>query len=347
MGAVRRLIRALLAALPLGATLAALLWAAQANPLAAPYVERSASDLALTLERHVRRAATAEWLTTALADAVAARDADRAAMLITLTQELGRDVDTAPAAQMIAMETGPFATAVDCARCMADTATCRSLSHLTACALPFEMTPLGDLNALRRASVGWATGADVDELEAGLAVVGVAATAAVMFSGGSSATVKAGATLLRLGRRTGSITPALARVMRVPIRWSRIDDFALGTARLDDVMDLAAASRIARISADMGRVRAATSTAEALRLARHVETPADAARLARVAEAAGPRTARSFAVLGKSRVFRATLRLTRAAAGTLLLVWLTAVQLAVVLGSRLAATLLRATARAI
>ncbi|CTQ48967.1 hypothetical protein [Jannaschia donghaensis] len=341
------MIRRLLAALPLVATLGALLWALQANPLAAPFVERSAGDLALTLEQQVHRAATADWIEAALTQAVAARDADRATMLIGLAQDLGRDVDTTAATAMIAAETDTLSVAVDCAVCMADTSACSSLSHLTFCAVPFEMTVLGDLNALRRAAFAFAVGQEVDEVDAGLALVGLGATGAVLVSGGSSVTVKAGATLLRLARRIGSITPELTRFIRVPIRWARVDDFVLGTARIEDVTDGAALARMGALAADLGRVRAATSTAEALRLARFVDTPADATRLARVAEAAGPRTTRTFAVLGKSRVFRATLRVSRAATGTLILIWLTAAQIAVILGTRIGSLAVRSVMRAI
>ena len=271
------MLRRLVSMLPLTATVGALVWALQSSPLAAPFVDRTATDLALTLERAVRREATADWLTAALAGAVAEGDADRAAMLIALADDLDRDVDTTAGTAMIDARTGAMSRMVDCAICMSDTARCSSLAHLTFCAVPFEMTVLGDLNALRRASVSYALDGQVDELEAGLALVGLAATGAVIFSGGSSVTVKAGATLLRMGRRIGSVTPALARSIRLPVQWSNVGDFVAGSARLEEVTDMAALARMGALASDMGRVRAATSTAEALRLARYVDTPQEAA----------------------------------------------------------------------
>lgn len=341
------MIRRVLRALPLTATLGALVWTLQANPLAAPFVDRTGRDLALALEREVRREATVDWLTSELAASVTAQDAERAAMLIALADDLERAVDTSAAEEMIARHAGPLSRARDCAVCMADVAACRSMAHLTMCALPFELSPLGDLNALRRASIDVASGRDVDELDAGLAIIGLGATAAVLVSGGSSVTVKAGASLLRMARRIGSVTPTLARSLRLPVRWSKLNAVVAGTARVEDAVDARALARLRALAGDMGRVAAATSPAEALRLTRFVDTPEDAARLARVADVAGPRTTRTFAVLGKGRVFRATLRLSRAAAGTLLLIWLTAVQIAVILGTRLGAMLLRTGARAI
>ena len=334
----------LLRAAPLLASAAAAAWALSANPFAAPFVERSAAELALTLERQVRATATVEWIEADLADAVAAGDVDRAAMLVGLARDLGRPVDTGAAEAMIAARSGPVATAASCGACMADVAACPTLAQLGACAVPFELSPLGDANALRRAGVAWAAGEEVDRLDAGLAVVGLAATGALVATGGSSASVKAGAGFLRLARRMGSLTPGLARTMRVPIRWERVPAWLRGAAPLNEVTDVARLAALSGVAADMGRVRAATSTAEALRLARLVDGPEDAARLARVAEAAGPRTTRSLHVLGKGRAFRATVRLSRTALGAMVALWLTLAQLAAVLGARLGGALLRAAA---
>ncbi|WP_055682807.1 hypothetical protein [Jannaschia rubra] len=269
------------------------------------------------------------------------RDVDRTEMLIGLAADLGHEVDTAPAIAMIEEQSGWWEVTRDCGACMADVAQCASLSMIGACAVPFEMSPLGDLNALRREGTAYLAGDPVDEVNAGLAIVGLGATAAIAVTGGSSATIKAGTGLLRLARRMGSLTPELARLLRVPIRWDAVPGWLRGAAPLSDVTDVARLERLGTVAADFGRVREATSTAEALRLARHVDGPEDAARLARVAEAAGPRTTRSFAVLGKARVFRATVRLSRAAAGTLLLIWLSLAQVAAVLGTRTTALLLR------
>ena len=314
--------------LPLLATLAATAWALAANPLAAPFVERTEAGLALALERAVRLRASPEWIEAALADAVAAGDADRAAMLLGLADDLGRTVPRDEAEALVAARGGWAAAAADCARCMADTARCRSARALAACAVPFELSPLGDVNALRRAGVELAAGGEVDRLEVGLAAVGLGATAALLATGGTSGAVKAGAGLLRMARRMGTLPPALARLAR------------------QAATEPAARAALRATAADLARVRAAAGTGAALRLVRLADGPDDAARLARVAEAAGPRTERTVAVLGKSRAFRATVRLSRAAAGTLALLWLSVVQLATILAARLGARALRAAARA-
>ena len=190
--------------------------------------------------------------------------------------------------------------------------------------MPFELSPLGDANALRRAGAAWARGEPVDRVEAGLAAVGLGATAAILASGGTSAAVKAGASLLRMARRMGTLPPALLRLARRA------------------VADPAARASLRGVAGDLGRVRAAAGTATALRSLRLVEGTRDAARLARVAEAAGPRTGRTLAVLGRGRAFRATVRLSRAAAGTLALLWLCAAQAGVLMATRLGGAVWRA-----
>jgi hypothetical protein len=330
---------------PLLATGGALFWALQGNPLAAPFLERTGRDLALSLDRAVMRRATAEWVEAELAAAVAAEDAERAAMLLSLAEEHGHAVDRAAAERLLASGEGWLEGAASCAACMSDPARCPSAAMLGACAVPFELSPLGDVNALRRAGVAWWGGEVVDELEAGLALLGIGATGAALVTGGSSLGVKAGASLLRTARRMGTLTPGLAATLRVPVAWDRVPGLLVGTERLDDVADLTRLRALAGIAADLERVRAATSTGEALRLLRHVEGPADARLLARTAEAVGPRTSRTLEVLGRGRTLRASLRLTRAAAGAMALLALTLAQLGAVIGAWAGGRAARALAR--
>ncbi|MEM9796730.1 MAG: hypothetical protein AAF919_09585 [Pseudomonadota bacterium] len=327
--------------LPFAVSVAATLWFLSANPFAAPFVERSAGDMSRALERAVRRTASAEWIATELDAAVAAEDAERVEMLLGLADDLGRDVDRGAAEALIAAQSSWTATARSCGTCMADAATCPSLDLLAACAVPFELSPLGDLNALRRAGMAWSSGAEVDRLDAGLAVVGLGATGAVLVTGGASASVKAGTGLLRLTRRMGTLSPDLSRLLNVPVRPAAIPAYLSGAGRLEDVTDMAKLATAGAVAADLGRVRRATSTAETLRLVRLVDRPDDAARLARVSEVMGPRTARTFDVLGKARVFRATVRLSRAATEALLLIWVTAMQAGAWLAMRAGAAAFR------
>ncbi|WP_308917746.1 hypothetical protein [Jannaschia sp. LMIT008] len=324
---MRAVLRVLLRLSPLGATLAATLWALSTNPLAAPWVERSGTDLALALERAVRLRASPRWVAGELDRAVAAGDADRAAMLLSLADDLHlQGVPRAAAEALVASRDDWLVQAKACGACMADIATCPSTTALAVCAVPFEMSPLGDANALRRAGMAWIADEPVDGLDAGFAAVGLGATGALVATGGGSATVKAGAALLRTARRMGTLTPGLVRTVG-------------DAARARDVATLGA------LAGDMGRVRDAVGLTGALALMRHVDGPADAARLARVADAAGAATPRAMAVLGRARVFRATVRLSRMAAGTLALAWLCVLQAGAIAAARLGGAALRWAAR--
>jgi hypothetical protein len=311
----------------------------QANPLAAPLAERGADGIRLAVERALRAQATPGWTEEALARAVAAGDADRAAMLLGLADDL--DVPLAPEARAraeapLAGDGGWAARTGDCLICMADVARCPSLRLVAACALPFEMTPLGDANALRRQGMAWAMGDEVDRLEAGLALVGLGATGAAVLTGGTSLTVKAGAGLLRMARRMGSLTPGLTRALALPGEGAR-----LGAGRAEGPSDAARVVLATGVAADLGRLRAAVGTAEALRLMRVVEGPQDAARLARLAGALGPDTRRAVDLLGPGRALRLTVRLSDAALGAAALIGALLMQLAGWAGARLGAGLLR------
>jgi hypothetical protein len=59
---------------------------------------------------------------------------------------------------------------------------------------------------------------------------------------------------------------------------------------------------------DIGRTRDALGTPGMLHMLRHVDTPADARRIANAAEAMGPRSIGAMEVLGRSRFLRITLR---------------------------------------
>jgi hypothetical protein len=258
------------------------------------------------MARHV----TPAWLLPRLEAALDAGDRDRIAMLLALSEThavpLG-PVTEARVEEALA-DPGMIERASDCAACAIDIRSCESLGQIAACAVPFELTPLGDLNALRRQSTAWLHGQDVDQVETGLALAGLAATGAVVVSGGSSYIVKSGVSMLRAARRTGALTPRFTRALGdaadLPVNWS-----AVRRARpLDEITDPVRLARLTGMAEDLAVVAGRTSPAEALVLLRHVETAEDAARLARTAEALGPQTRVAMEVLGPARVFRSLTR---------------------------------------
>ncbi|HBT02612.1 MAG TPA: hypothetical protein DEB47_22815, partial [Citreicella sp.] len=337
----RRGLALLLRLLPMVVTLGLMVWALQDNPLARPLVAASDQQIRASLDRALAARLPPERLVLELDEALMTNDLDRIDMLLPLADRVGLTPDPAQAEAITALreaESGFWAGAADCARCAADVADCPSLRMLGACGIPLELTPVGDLNALRRAGIALWEEQDVDEVEVTLAAIGLAATGAIVLTGGSSATVKAGATALRLGRRMGTLTSGFAADL------ARLTDAAMLRrllARSGDAADSARLARANALAGDVTRVVGNTSMSDGILLLRHVDSAEDAARLARLSDVAGPETRGVIEVLGKSRTFRALLRVSDEALAAVALIWLGLGQLVASVGLWLGGRLMR------
>lgn len=327
------------------ANAAATAWVLSQNPFAAAFVMRTDGELRRALERAMAGKVTGEWLLPRLEVALAEGDRDRLEMLAGLAATHG--IALSPETlDRIGRELAPpdlVGRAVECAACAWDVRACPSLRFIAACALPVELTPAGDANALRRQAAHWIAGEEVDEIETGLALLGLGATASVVVSGGSSAVVKAGASVARLARRMGSLSPGLTQLLReaaeVPVRWDRVAPLVSGRVPLDEVVDLSRLARLGDVAGEVGSVAMRTSPAEALVLLRHVDSAEDAARLARLSAVTGPETRATIEVLGKARAFRALVRVSDLALAAIGLVALLVAQVGAALASLLLAAL--------
>lgn len=316
------------------ATWAATGWVLSLNPFAAPLVARTAEEARAAFTRAMAIRVTPDWLLPRLEAAVATDAPDDVALYLEIAGEHGVAIPASLAAAaeaVLAAHEDMIDAAGDCARCAWDIAACPSLGMIGACALPVEMTPAGDLNALRRAAADWIAGREVDRLDAGLAVVGLAATAGVVFTGGSSLTAKAGATVLRLGRRLGTISPRLMEAVTDSlaglVRWDRLDDVILGRLPAGEAVDGARGARLMSLATDLKGLSDNTSPAEALVLLRQAGTAEDLGRLARVSAVAGKDTRKVMRVLGTD-AFRLLRRVSHLAELAIGLVALVATQLA-------------------
>ncbi|WP_372833905.1 hypothetical protein [Puniceibacterium confluentis] len=295
-----------------------LLWFWHTSPFSDPIIERSQSEVRQALDRAMARRVDQDWLDNRLSTALAEADIDRASLLIAIGAD--RTPAVLPSQQLRdeydrqARVAGSYwAAAGACGHCAVDATSCKSATYLTTCLIPFELTPLGDLNALRAEAWAALSGQEIDELNAGLAILGLGATTLIVVSGPVSATAKVGATTLRIARKIGSLTTRMAGELsdmaRLNMKAGGLLRWARGSGPLEDALDVGRLARLETVSESMTAVARRTSSAEALILVRHVDTAEDAARLARVAEAAGPDTRKFFTALGKSRVFRALVRL--------------------------------------
>ncbi len=308
-------------------TLVATLVILAQNPFAAPLIARSEAGAQAVLTKAMARNVTEEWAILNLEAALAAQDYDEMQLILDIALDHGISLPRALLERMAifaADAEGPLAAAADCATCAYDISTCERIAQMASCALPIEMTPLGDMNALRRAGFAYATGGDVDRLEAGLALIGLGATGLAVFTGGSTLSIKAGASLLRSGRRMGALSASFTALLfrkanDIEINWGQLPNYALGRADLKDVSDPAKLADLGELAGDMGAIRTATNTGEALVLMRYVDTAADARAMAKLAALQGGKTRATMRVLGKSRAFRALVRLSDLALGAMAL----------------------------
>lgn len=317
-------------------------WTLAQHPFAQPLIARGGAEVQAAVRRAVARQASPDWLAAEVARALARDDRVDLDLLLGIADAQGLalppDLDAAARAALGEGQ-GLVAGGIGCATCAIDITACATLGQIAACALPFEMTPFGDVNALRRNGLAWAQDAEVDELETGLAVLGLAATGAIVVSGGGSAPVKAGASLVRAARRMGALSPSLARglgeAMTGLVLWDRLPAVLRG-APAETALDAGKAARLSALAGDVGRLREATSTAETLLLLRHADSADDLARLARLAEATGPETRAALRVLGPARAFRLLDRLSGLVLGAVGLIGLAMAQLGSLAGAGLA-----------
>jgi hypothetical protein len=290
------------------------------DPLIAPYVEASKDQILAATEAMLAQSDTPAILQERVEARLAERPRNWMALDALTDLAIERAIDLPPAL-LDQIRTSReddhnyYTQAMACAACAYDPATC-SLSQVLICQAPVALTPIGDVAGIARAGVAYASGGEVDQIDLALSVVGLGATAAVLASGGSSYTLKAGASLAKLARRMGRLSPRLIEMAleaaRTGVRWADLP----GVRSADDLSRVLRAEAFVPLTdtlTDLSRLTAATGATTALHLLPLVDDAADARRLARSAEALGPKLVGRAEVLGKARLFRATLRASKTA----------------------------------
>ncbi|WP_144055652.1 hypothetical protein [Octadecabacter antarcticus] len=304
------------------------------------------------MTRAMAREVTLVWLLPRIQDTIIAQDLMQIDVLMGLALDHGVALPPTLVEDISALNiaaSGLIARATACSACAVDITTCSTVFQMGACALPFELTPAGDLNALRRAAGDYLAGDNIDELDFGLAIIGLGATGAVIASGGTSYTIKASTSVLRMARRLGTLTaPLTTRLSSLigdAVQWDRMGDLAALRIGPADVVDSAKLAELGELSGSLRRVADKTSVAEAILLLRHVDTAQEAARLARVSDALGPRTRGAFEVLGNARVFSAAVHISNLAIGATAAIYLLALQSLIFTSQQCANGCVRATRR--
>lgn len=303
-------------------TLASLAWTGwwlrdlATSPAGSALVERAGAELTAAYERGLAREATPEAVVARLEARLAEEPRDWVVInaLGDLADAQGIVLPPDLLARREALnahDNGWMATGVDCAACAWDLRLC-PMSAALACGVAVNLTVLGDLVALTREGGHYLAGQEVDQVDVGIAFVGLAATGLVVVTGGTSLAVKGGSALLRVAHRTGRLAPEILAVFRrafaLGVDWSRLP----GVRSADDLAALARPAMVrpaVAVAQDLGHLNTRLGTTQALHLMRAIDTPADAAHLARAAESLGPRTLGALEMLGKSRLVRLGLRL--------------------------------------
>lgn len=292
------------------------IWGLSQAPATALFVDRGLSELEGAYERSLAREATPE----ALAARLSARldETPRDWVVIDALEDLAQARDVALPEDLLARraalsaeDNGWIVTGVACAACAWDLRDCE-LSAALSCGVAVNLTVLGDLVALTREGGHYLAGSEVDQVDVGIAFVGLAATGLVVVTGGTSLAVKGGSALLRVAHRMGRLAPDILAVFR------RAFAFGIDWARVPAVRNTDDLVRVARpavlrpaveVAQDLGRLNTRLGTRQALHLMGSLDTPAEAAALSRAADALGPRTLGAFEMLGKSRFLRVGVRL--------------------------------------
>ena len=285
------------------------------KPFVEPYVDKAAANARFALDRAMKRRLTPDWVGAELDAAVDDDDLARTELLLELADRNRipvADPQIARARKYVDREKGFGATLERCAACAVNPAECKTPSVFLVCNVPVEFTVIGDAKTLVKAGSDAAAGNTVDRIDVGLATVGIAATALTPLTGGTSYTVKAGATTLRVARKMGKLGRGIGRVLNkaadIPFRWRKIDDF-VRTGNLELLTDTRRLRGIAQLSEHIGTVAKRAGPVEAIFLLKHVERGTDAAELARVSKVAGKRTRHAVELLGLAKAARAVRRL--------------------------------------
>jgi hypothetical protein len=325
------------------------------DPTLTPIRDATAAEIEATIATELARLSPGT-IPDRIADHLTAERRDWVVLqsLRDLAAELGQPLPPETLAAYDAawqQDSGLWANAANCAACALDPAAC-TLSTFMMCQAPIMLTPVGDLATITDAGIDYMAGEQVDRLAVALSIIGLGATATLAVSGGTSATAKLGASALKTARAMNRLSPRMTTLL-TRAATDGVDWIALRRARTMEDVTLAlradAFAPLTRIAADLDRIRTATDATTALHLLPLVDDAADARRLANATEALGPRITARAEVLGKTRLLRATVRITGTAyalmAGIVGLLLSLALLVGNALQTRLFATLRRAAAR--
>lgn len=288
------------------------------SPLIEFVVDRQVDDIKHRIERELLRSASQEHLTPKIRSALKPVPADWTS--IDMLREFAEEHHVVLSPDLLEeiklredKERGMAGAYDDCVKCMMDSQSCR-ISTAQICDIALELTPVGDVRSINKAINDWQADRPVDRFDVSLATVGLAATAASVFTAGGAYSVKVGSGVIKAAKKTGSIGKPLWRFIsdntQGMIDFSRIPSgWHMRPASIGRALDAEKYEKLTSLAVDIGIVHGSVGTLKTLRIIKHIDNGKDAHRAKLVTEAIKDSVSKSFEVLGKNRLFKQTYRI--------------------------------------
>lgn len=180
-------------------------------------------------------------------------------------------------------------------------------------ALASDLTVVGDIRDISSEGTKLARGEEYSTMILGLSVVGLAATTATVATGGGGLPARVGVSLLKIARKSGTITAGFARDMTRLLNEAMNFDKLGDTLRAVDLADSAATrravtsyadgisfARVTPVLDDVAAIERAAGPAETVRLMRYVENTEDLARVGKMTGKYGTKTRGIMEITGKT-----------------------------------------------
>ncbi len=165
-----------------------------------------------------------------------------------------------------------------------------------------DLFVFGDIRDALREGTRLATGQKADELVLGLASAGIAITAATYVTFGAAAPARAGLTLVKAARKTGSLGVELTGNLGRMIRKAGLSGPAMTERAGREAVKVERAGGLLQFTRDVGRVEKAAGGRAAVDGLKIAKEPSDMTRVAKLAEKEGSRTRAILKIAGRGAI---------------------------------------------
>jgi hypothetical protein len=165
-----------------------------------------------------------------------------------------------------------------------------------------DLFVFGDIRDALREGTRLATGQKADELVLGLASAGIAITAATYVTFGAAVPARAGLTLVKAARKTGSLGVELTGNLGRMIRKAGLSGPAMAERAGREAVKVERAGGLLQFTRDVGRVEKAAGGRAAVDGLKIAKEPSDMTRVAKLAEKEGSRTRAILKIAGRGAI---------------------------------------------